>query len=73
MKRQWIEITKEVAVSVIHRDDQLFDVAVMTCWFPFLNKNKWEIEKDCVNAAEGLSSMQVYGYIEHQVKPAYLK
>lgn len=69
---EWVELTDEVAVSIVKRADGLFDVAVMTCWFPVASNGKWEIEEDLVEAREGLSHMQVYGYIEYEVKPAYL-
>jgi hypothetical protein len=70
IKRKTVEINKYVHVSIAHRSDGLFDVAVKTNYFPPLTK--WEIEESEVPAREGISSMQVYGYIEYEVKPAYL-
>lgn len=72
MRKEWIQLTEEVGVSVVQQGENKYDVAVMTCWFPLMSRGKWEIEEDYVYASEGLSSMEVYGYIEHQVKPAYL-
>ncbi|MFI2856920.1 hypothetical protein ACH6EH_07240 [Paenibacillus sp. JSM ZJ436] len=72
MKREWIDINKNVGVSVVFREDGLYDASVMTNWFPSLSKSKWKTEEDYVPTREGLSSMQVYGYIEYEVKPAYL-
>lgn len=66
---EWVELTENVAVEVSRRDDRLFDVAVMTKWF---NSDPWGIEEDYVESAKGLSSMQVYGYNEYEVKEAYL-
>lgn len=67
--KEWVQVTDDVAVSIQERKDGLFDVAVMTSWFG----QKWKIEEDYVQAKEALTSMQVYGYIEHEVKPAYVK
>ncbi|WP_339304511.1 hypothetical protein NST33_18385 [Paenibacillus sp. FSL L8-0435] len=66
---KWIELSENVAVEVNERDDNLFNVAVVTQWY---KSDQWAVEEDYVKSANGLSSMQVYGYIEYEVKPAYL-
>ncbi|WP_339193995.1 hypothetical protein MKY95_19460 [Paenibacillus sp. FSL P4-0176] len=66
---KWIELSENVAVEVNERDDNLFNVSVVTQWY---KSDQWSVEEDYVKAANGLSSMQVYGYIEYEVKPAYI-
>ncbi|MBD8839455.1 hypothetical protein IFU39_16705 [Paenibacillus sp. CFBP 13594] len=66
---KWIELSENVAVEVHEREGNLFDACVVTKWY---KSDPWSIEEDYVKAANGLSSMQVYGYIEYEVKPAYI-
>lgn len=71
IKREVIEISEYVRVSVLHRENDNFDVTVLTNYFPSLYPERWTVDESEVHAREDLSSMQVYGYIEHEVKPAY--
>ncbi|NHN33253.1 hypothetical protein [Paenibacillus agricola] len=72
LKKETTSITKNVEVLISHRIDNQFDVAVKTNWFPNLSPDEWKLDESEVPAREGLSSMEVYGYIEYEVKVAYL-
>ncbi|WP_090739319.1 hypothetical protein [Paenibacillus sp. Mc5Re-14] len=66
----WVEITKHVTVKAVYYVDGTCECAVMTKWFKF---DDWSIEEDYVKPRKNMSPMEVYGYIEYEVKPAYLE
>lgn len=70
-KREVAEISRYVRVSILERENGNFDVAVLTNYFPELYPDRWTVDESEVQAREDQSSMQVYGYIEYEVRPAY--
>lgn len=65
-RKEMVEINNWVKVSAIYYNDLTAECAVLT-----RTGSKWEIDEEEVPAKDNMSYMEVYGYIEHLVKPAY--